>query len=108
MTERRAFAYPPFIRLVVLYMKHRDKYTVESLAAAAAHRLQLMFANRVLGPEEPPVSRISSLYIRRIIVKLESGIPLHRAKELLSQLRNDLLSEVGFGSAQLYYDVDPL
>ena len=28
MTERRAFAYPPFIRLVVLYMKHRDKHTV--------------------------------------------------------------------------------
>ena len=108
MSERRAFSYPPFVRLVLLYMKHRDVRVVERLSVDAACRLRHLFGERVLGPDEPAVSRVSSFYIRRLIVKLEPGIQLNRAKEMLAALRSELLSVPSYSSAQLYYDVDPL
>lgn len=108
MEERRQFAYPPFVRMVVLYVKHRHASVADTLARDAHQRLSALFGTRVLGPDEPAVGRISSLYIRRVIVKLEPQLPIVRAKELLAQVRDQLLSEKAYSSAHIYFDVDPL
>ena len=108
MEERRQFAYPPFVRMVVMYVKHRHLSVAEMLARDAAERLKRLFGTRVLGPDEPAVSRISSLYIRRIIIKLELSLPMAKAKQLLRQTADALMSEKAYSSAQIYFDVDPL
>ena len=108
MLERRQFAYPPFTRLITLYLKHRQAAVVDQLAREAVQTLRAQFGTRVLGPDEPPVARIQSLYIRRIILKLEPTLPLQRAKQLLRQTRQQLLQQKNYASAHIYFDVDPL
>ena len=108
MLERRQFAYPPFVHLVMVYVKHRHLSVIESLARELTLRLRTAFGTRVLGPDEPPVPRVASLFIRRVMIKLEPGLPMAKARELLIAIRADLLSQKTYASAQLFFDVDPL
>lgn len=108
MLERRTFAYPPFTRLVILYLKHRSTTIVDALAREATLMLHHHFGTRVLGPDEPPVARIQGLSIRRIILKLEASIPLPQARRLLLDTRSALLAQRFYASAHIYFDVDPL
>ena len=108
MTERRQFAYPPFFRLIFVYMKHRRADTVEHLATEFTRRLQGLFGQRVLGPDEPPVARVQSLFIRRAMLKLEPALPLGKVREVLLQTKTELLADKAYSSAQIYFDVDPL
>lgn len=108
MLERRSFSYPPFTRMVIVYMKHRHASVVDTLARDAAIRFRQHFGSRVLGPDEPPVARMQSLFIRRIILKLEPQLPLQQARQRLMGVRTDLLAEQAYSSAQIYFDVDPL
>lgn len=108
MLERRDFSYPPFTRMIILYMKHRHVSIVEDLARDAAQRLRSHFGSRVLGPDEPPIPRIQSLFIRRVILKIEHTMPLAQVRKILSQTRTDLLSEHAYSAAHIYFDVDPV
>lgn len=108
MLERREFGYPPFTRMIIVYFKHRSSTTVDALVREATLLLRRDFGTRVLGPDEPPVSRIASLYIRRITLKLEPSIPLSRARQLLLDTRTTLLAQRFYASAHIYFDVDPM
>ena len=108
MLERRSFAYPPFTRMVIIYLKHRHASVIDTLARDAAIRLHKHFGSRVLGPDEPPVARVQSLFIRRIILKLETALPLAKVRQTLLQTKTELLAEHAYSSAQIYFDVDPL
>lgn len=109
LEERQAFVFPPFCRMVYVYVKYRDPHVVERVAADMAFRLRAVLGERVLGPAEPPVSRIQSLYIRRIMVKLEAGISLAKVRRELARVRQAVCSSGGGGSSvQVYFDVDPV
>jgi primosomal protein N' (replication factor Y) len=108
MLERRSFAYPPFTRMVIIYLKHRHADIVDALARDAAVRLRTHFGSRVLGPDEPPIARVQSLFIRRIILKLETQLPLSQVRKHLIAVRTELLAEHAYSSAQIFFDVDPL
>ncbi len=108
MLERREFSYPPFTRLVMMYMKHRSADTIDTLSRDAAQRLRVVFGSRVLGPDEPPLARINGLFIRRIVIKMEPSLSFSQARQFLLQTRGDLLSEHFYSSAHIYFDVDPL
>ena len=81
---------------------------VDELSRDLASRLAVHFGHRVLGPDEPPVGRIQSLFIRRVILKLESSMSLQRSRQILLETKKALLTEKAYGSAQIYFDVDPL
>ena len=108
MTERRQFAYPPFFRMAFIYMKHRRADTISRLAEEMVLRLKAVFGQRVLGPDEPPVARVQSLFIRRVMLKLEPALPRDKVREALIQTKAELLAASTFSSAQIYFDVDPL
>lgn len=109
MEERQAFGFPPFCRLVYIYIKYRDPHYLDQIAARMASQLRAVLGPRVLGPAAPPVSRIQTFYIRRIVVKLEPGISLARVREELLRVRQDVFSSCeGSSSAQVYFDVDPV
>lgn len=107
LAERQAYLYPPFTRVINIYLKHRDQAEVERHAQAYAASLRGLFGNRVHGPVEPKVSRVKSLYIRRIMLKVEPEASMtqvkHYLRQLLIQLRQNDLTK----SIQLHYDVDP-
>ena len=107
--ERERFLYPPFTRLICIYIKHRDAREVDALAVAYGRRLRELFGNRVLGPEEPNVARVQSFFIRKLMLKVEINASMKKVKEIL---RNTLIEmhqarNPAIRSAVVYYDVDP-
>ena len=83
LAERQMFHYPPYYRLVYVYLKNRNEQLLDLMAQTMSGKLRAVFGNRVLGPDKPPVARIQTLFIRKIIVKIEYNAPMARARELL-------------------------
>lgn len=108
LEERRAFAYPPFSRVINIYIKHRNREDVERFALDYANRLKALFGSRVNGPREPHVQRVQSLYIRSIMLKIETAASMRRVKEILRQLYIDTVSSPTVRGFSIYYDVDPV
>lgn len=108
LAERQLFHYPPYYRLVYVYLKNRNETLLDLMAQTMAGKLRAVFGNRVLGPDKPPVARVQTLFIRKIIVKIENNAPMARARELLVQVQKEMLAEDRFKSLVVYYDVDPM
>ena len=106
--ERKQFNYPPYCRLIQITLRHRDAKTANKAVSHLAVNMRKVFGNRVLGPNEPPVARIQNMYLRNILLKIESNAPQERAKELLSQLVGQMLSSSDFKSVRVNLDVDPM
>lgn len=108
LAERKAFSYPPYTRLIYIYLKHRDETLLQELAVRYTTALREVFGSRVLGPDNPPVARIQSLYIRKVVLKMELAASMSRVKVILRQVYENMLVDDRFKSLLLYYDVDPL
>ena len=107
LNERRKYLYPPFCRVINIYIEHRDHDTAQRHAAAYAAGLRRLFGNRASEPIEPAVARVQSLYIRRVMLKVESGASMQRVKEYLRSLYEEMLSSPDTKGLMIYYDVDP-
>lgn len=108
MEERRTFVYPPFCRLIYVYMKHTRADVLDRLAVDMGNRLRTVFGSRILGPDTPPVARVQLLYIRKIVLKVESGISLPKVREQLLLACRSLATLPDYRAARIYFDVDPM
>ena len=106
--ERREFHYPPFYRLIYVYLKHKDDKVVSNAAATLAFKLRMWFGERVLGPDKPSVAKVKSLNIRKLMLKLENGIDIKKVRQYLRMAQADISKDKRFNSLVIYYDVDPL
>ncbi len=109
ISQRKQYSYPPFTRLIHIYIKHRDSRLADEIARAYAQRLRTLFGKRVLGPEVPQVSRIQSLYIRKLMMKIEVEASMKKVREILRSVYIGFheCGLSGIKSAIVYYDVDP-
>ena len=106
--ERARFFYPPFTRIINIYIKNRDFKATEFAARILADRLRELLGNRVNGPDEPPVARVQSLYIRRIMLKVEINASMVKVKALLRENINSLVATYpDVKRSIIYFDVDP-
>ena len=108
LVERRDFHYPPFYRLIYVYLKHRDENIVNTAGLELGSRLHEVFGDRILGPDKPAVARVKTLSIRKIMLKLEIGIDYARVRQSLHNTIHELLKDKRYGTLQVYFDVDPL
>ena len=108
LMERQLFHYPPYYRLIYVYLKHRDEQILSQASFQMASRLRQCFGDRVLGPDKPPVARIQTLFIRKMVLKIESNASLAQARELLIKVQQETLSAERYRSLIIYYDVDPM
>ena len=106
--ERQMFHYPPYYRLIDVYLKHRSDALVETAAQELSFRLRQWFGGRVLGPDKPGVSRVKSLSIRKLILKIEPQLALAEVRKYLALAQQQMLQDKRYASLQIYYDVDPL
>ncbi len=106
--ERRMFRYPPYYRLIYVYLRHRYEATVERAGVELGSRLRQWFGDRVLGPDKPSVARIKNLHIRKLVLKLESGIDGVAVRRYLREARQQMSNDKRYAALQVYYDVDPL
>ena len=105
--ERLAFRYPPFFRIINVYLKHQKDAVVQTASLELGARLRQWFGDRVLGPDKPAVSRVKTLSIRKLVLKLELGIDMPRVRQYLHLAQQQMLQDKRYSSLQLYYDVDP-
>ena len=108
LSERMLFHYPPYYRLVYVFIKHRELALLEEFSNILGTRMRELFDYRVLGPDLPPVARVQQLYIRKIVLKVESNLSQYRINETLIALQQELLADKRYRSITMYYDVDPL
>ena len=108
MAERRQFRYPPYCRLVYVYLKHRSDSLVDTASHELASQLRQWFGTRVLGPDRPAVAKVKSLSIRKLLLKIEPGLNLADVRKYLTLAQQHLLQDKRYSSLQIYFDVDPL
>lgn len=105
--NRRRFFYPPFTKVIRIYLRNKDNDTVSRLAAEYTRRLIAIFGNRVLGPETPTVSKVSTYHIRTLMLKIETQASMTKVKNILREVYVGLADLPGMKSTLLHFDVDP-
>ncbi|MDD2960813.1 MAG: primosomal protein N' [Muribaculaceae bacterium] len=107
--EREYFKYPPFTKLINIYLKHRDDNVLTEVSVRYSNMLREVFGYRVLGPEAPMIARIQQLHIRQIVLKIENEASMLKVKKILRQVYENIIKvDSRMKSTILYYDVDPM
>ena len=107
LAERQLFRYPPFFRLVYVYLKHRKEDVLNAATELMANQLRAGLGNRVLGPDKPPVGRIQTLFIKKMIIKVEQNDSMAKIRDYLQAVQRAVVADERFRSLIVYYDVDP-
>lgn len=105
VAERRQYVYPPFVRLIYVYLRHPNAKTVSYAAKMMAAKMRASFGGRVTGPAEPAVARVKNMHIRLIALKLDGDTTV--AKQTLMSISQEVRGGRNLSSLQVFFDVDP-
>lgn len=105
---RKAFNYPPFSRIIKVCFKHRDQDVVKKAAIAYTEKCRDVSGLKLLGPDQPPVSRISGLYLQILLIKMDIRTRPNDVKHLLLSIKDDIKQNAFFKNVQFVFDVDPV
>ena len=87
-------------------MKHRD---FDKLKEGSMWLYQVFQQNLnlpVLGPEEPPISRIRNEYIRTILIKIPQNYPLQPTKKTIQKILDSFESVSQYRAIKVAVNVD--
>jgi primosomal protein N' (replication factor Y) len=107
ITERKLFNYPPFCKLIFLNIKHKDPDVLSFAAMRLAKDLRVQLGNRILGPEQPFVSRIRNYYLKQIIIKSDKDTAVQKVKSFLQETITAINTDKAFKGVIIQVDVDP-
>lgn len=108
LAERQLFKYPPYYRLIYVYLKNRKEDLLGLMARTMADKLRAVFGNRILGPDNPPIARVQTLYIKKIVIKIEANASMKKVRDQLLRVQREMVEDERFRSLIVYYDVDPM
>ena len=106
LADRIKFNYPPYYRLIILRLKHRDPNVLNKAAKDLAIDLRADLGKRVLGPEYPLVARIQNWYIKQILVKIERGPNVSTFKDLIRKKIEVIRKIPDYRQLRVIADVD--
>jgi primosomal protein N' (replication factor Y) len=104
--DRQIYKYPPYFRIIKLTLKHRD---FDKVKEGAMWLYQVMSQNLnmpVLGPEEPPISRIRNEYIRTILIKIPQTAPIGSTKKTIQKMLTSFEAVPQYRSIKAAINVD--
>ena len=104
--EREMFRYPPFFRLIQITLKHRNEEILRDLSVKYADILREKLGDRVIGPDKPMVGKIQSLYMKRIILKIETSASLSALRKILDEAEKQIRDQSAYRYFTLQYDVE--
>lgn len=109
LQDRQKFFFPPFSRLIMIYLKGRYEDRLRRITERYAKALRDVFGARVLGPEAPYVGRQHSMYIQQVMLKVERQASPMEVRRLLRQVQQVIAADKReFNQLVFYYDVDPI
>ncbi|MDE6009969.1 MAG: primosomal protein N' [Muribaculaceae bacterium] len=106
--SRRRLLYPPFSRIINIFIKNKNPREVDEAAQLFAQALRATFGSRVLGPEKPFVSRVATWYLQCIMLKVEATASMSKVKHILRTIYESMARDPRIKSSVIYYDVDPV
>lgn len=104
--ERQIYNYPPYCKLIKLTLKHRDYDKLKEGSIWLYQVMQQNLAIPVLGPEEPPISRIRNEYIRTIMIKIPTNQSLLGIKKTIEKMLNSFDAVAQYRSIKVAVNVD--
>jgi primosomal protein N' (replication factor Y) len=108
LIERKNYSYPPFYKMIVLSLRHKNANNLDMIAEDLAKALRGVFGDRILGPEYPIVKRIKNQYIKEIRIKMERQISQKKAKKKIEEMIDAFYSKPMNKSTRISINVDPL
>jgi len=110
LADREATNYPPFSRLIEITFRHPDRAMAESAATwFAGQARKAIDGVTVLGPAEPPVSRIRNEFLQTVLIKVpRTYTGLAHAKARLVRIAELLRTDRNYQKLRMVFDVDPV
>lgn len=108
LTERYAYHYPPYYRLIKLNLRHKSEGFLYNAAKDLAAKLRVHFGERVIGPEAPYVARINNYYHQNILLKLERDVSPAKFKKVVRNTITVFQQDKEMRSIRIVPDVDPM
>ena len=108
IAERKAFGFPPYHRMIMLTLKHRDIGRLDAASCFLQQRLQQVFGTRVSGVIVPSIARTQNMYVRQIRLTIEATANMSRAKEMLREQICFVQQQNQCKGTIILPDVDPM
>ena len=108
IAERKAFGFPPYYRMIMLTLKHRDMQRLTAASDMLQQRLQQAFSTRVSGVILPSIARTQNMYVRQIRLTIEANANIARAKALLKEHISFVQQQDKCKGTIILPDVDPM
>ena len=84
LDERKKFLYPPFVKLIMIELKHTKEDKVNRASQFLGSILRKYIPDEcILGPEKSPIARINNLYQYQILLKFPKNKNYKIYKELV-------------------------
>ena len=108
INERYQFAYPPYVRLLEITIKHRIQEITDRAARLIVKELISELPNiPILGPQAPVINRIQNMYLQTILIKLPKNKALSTYKKKIQNRLDAAKMQRDFRSIVAQINVDP-
>ena len=108
IAERKAFGFPPYHRMIMLTLKHRDMQRLTTASDLLQQRLQQVFGSRVSGVILPSIARTQNMHVRQIRLTIEATANIARAKDMVREQISFVQRQSTCKGTIILPDVDPM
>ncbi len=105
--ERKQFHYPPFYRLIILTLKHRNISRLKTATLLLQQRLTQTFGTRCSAVIIPAIARAQNTHIRQIRLTIETQANISAAKKLIHEHILFIQKQPDCKGTTILPDVDP-
>ena len=107
LDERKKFLYPPFVKLIMIELKHRKEDKLNRASQFLGSILRKYIPEEcILGPEKSPIARINNLYQYQILLKFPKNKNYNIYKELLLKSMDEFDEITAYKSIKRDFLVD--
>jgi primosomal protein N' (replication factor Y) len=107
LKERFIFRYPPYTRLIMIVLRSRNEDVLDRIADCYSAELKSILGTCVSNPVYPPVTRVQTLFIRKIMLKMDLSVSVSDTRKVLETVYAEMQRHPLFKKIILHYDVDP-
>ena len=86
--KRKQFFYPPFSRIILIHFRDKEREVVFDAAHSFAQGLQTAYGNYIVGPAEPVINRVRSMFLMELLLKLP------RDSQLIARCKHDITKQI--------------
>lgn len=107
-TNRRKTAFPPYVKMINIQLRHVKRSTVEEAAKLLYKWLAPVLADSITPPFEPSVARLRTYYLQDMVVRIPlAPKELKRVKGILRKAVDQLSITKRLTGVRVVLDVDP-